>query len=145
MSEDFAAPPLPVFVGPTEVDPQADQVVLIPDTPYGDDLGAAAADLWTANSMVNHPNALYGGRLLSITVCNHDSVIRTFTMYRVESGGATANNRKFADAVPLDPQQTCVIDWPANGTAFRPGEKLRGFASAAAAISCFVDVLNATG
>lgn len=148
MSDDDAAfewTPVPITVSPTELDPQADQVVLIPDTPYGDDLPNAAGDLWTANSMVNHPNALYGGRCLSITLCNHDTVIRTFTLYRVEAAGATANNRKIADAIPLDPSQSCIIDWPPNGVAFRPGEKLRGFSSAAATISCFVDVLNATG
>lgn len=107
----------------------------IPVEMYHGQLGAASAILYTAPAVLAVENPLRvrpSAILEELWICNADTVVRTVTLYKVENGGAVANNRLILPAVAIQPNEAYQVT---GRFRFGPSATLRGLASAASAIT----------
>jgi len=88
---------------------------LIPKAFYIGQLAGTAGTLYTAPAAFTVANAVGlnpKAMIERIWLCNTDTATRTITLYLVESGGSTADNRAILKDYPMNPKTDRSIDGP---------------------------------
>jgi hypothetical protein len=126
-----------------------EQIIRTPKVAYRGQLSVATSVLYTAPSLTNSPSSATAGGIATsqirrITVCNTDTVTRTYTFTIVETGGSVADNRAIAKDVSIAPKTTHIYRYEADEEVLMDGETINGLASSGSRITVRISVVETT-
>lgn len=123
---------------------QREQIVRTPKCGGRGQLGTSASTLYTAPSGTSPTGSTQGAVLKSLILCNADSSAHTATIYLVESGGSTADNRAIFKDLSIAAKTTTVLTFPDDCCPLDSGELVRGLADSASKVTYRVNVVEIT-
>lgn len=102
----------------------------------GSQIASSTTTYYTAGSGVRT-------RIDKVTICNTDSSARTFSMYKVASGGSAGVTNQVIDTRSVNVDETITVT-EMSGKWLAPGDFIAAIASAASALTLQIDGVEVT-